>query len=166
MKKIILVLLFMSSGCATVVKTKSTLNADEIKQKLSAKGGNTISGSALIRQMNGGVVTCAGGAVGLIPVNEYSKERIMTIYGNDVRGFNPVGRKFVFQPEYPEYSTLHRVSVCDAQGFFNFSDVADGEYFVITAIEWHINAYKTSGGGLFHKVQVSGDKEFKITLSP
>jgi hypothetical protein len=118
MKKIIVTLLFVITGCATVVKTNNKFDPEEFKAKLNAKGVNTIAGSALIRQLNGGVVTCAGQRVALIPVTAYSIERFNAIYGNDIRGFNPVGKKFKFEPDYPEYTKLQKETICDAQGFF------------------------------------------------
>lgn len=160
-----IILLLLVASCATKVKTVSKFDEEQFK-KLLSPGKHTVSGSALIRQRNGGVVTCAGGRVALIPVTEYSKERIVAIYGNEEGGYTPVEKKFIFEPDVPGYHSLARSAMCDTQGFFKFENVLEGEYYVTTAIVWHVSNYLQSGGGLARKVKVDGSTEAKVTLAP
>src|SRR6185295_686938 len=77
-------------GCATTqVKTvQLTSRFDEQEMKARLRPGKArISGNAFVRQNGGGVVTCAGSQVSLIPKTDYSAERIRAIYGNEDSGF-------------------------------------------------------------------------------
>lgn len=174
------------AGCAAPPKQialQSEFDADEAR-RLLAKGNNTIKGSALMRQLNGGVVTCAGGAVSLRPATAYAHERITHLYGNAIKGvgyYRPAGiygqvnypetwGNVYFTDTAPEYAELGKQTTCDAQGFFEFTDVADGAFFVITGIHWQvvISQYvrEWQGGALMHKVEVKGGETKKVVLSP
>jgi len=173
MKNIYYLLLLTSifiTGCATKLSSlQTTFNANEAKDML-VKGNNSITGSALIRMKNGGVVTCAGGAVELVPLTNYSKERIIAIYGNDQEGYSPTGYgseviKFSNEPE--DYKKLVKKTHCDAQGYFNFKDIADGSFFLVTHIGWLGGYFDTKqGGSLMHRVDLSNGENKNIVLSP
>jgi hypothetical protein len=128
-------------------------------------GNNSIHGSALIRQLGGGVVTCAGLQVMLIPKNSYSSERMQAIYGSTERGFNPINRAVTFTNEADGYNESIRKVLCDAQGNFIFENVKDGQYFVATAIAWAV-AQSTEGGSLMQAVNIKGGEKQSIVLSP
>jgi len=133
------------------------------------QGENTIKGSALIRQRGGGVVTCAGCEVVLIPATDYARERIRTIYGNEIKGYNTAGfgRKQVkFDSSEPEYFQLMKKTIGDAQGYFSFPNIKDGDYFVVTYIAWKVNDYFYEGGNLMQYVVVSGGGTKEIVLAP
>jgi hypothetical protein len=155
-------------GCAPVRPTihlNSQFDAQEA-QRLLARGSNTITGSALIRQQGGGIVTCAGNEVFLIPVTTYATERMQHIYNSDQEGFSPVLKGAVmFEPEYPDYWSSTRKVTADAQGYFEFTDVADGEFYVVTAITWKAGSVP-QGGALMQRVTLSGGEAKKIVLSP
>ncbi len=69
---------FMLAGCATTPTTVNLVYAFDVgkAKALLVKGPNTIKGSALMRQRNGGVVTCAGYKAYLVPYTEYAAERM------------------------------------------------------------------------------------------
>jgi len=170
MKKIIPVfLLMLLTACAVPkVTLKSTFNEQQAAALLVA-GKNTIKGSALIRQNNGGVVTCAGTPVYLVPVTEYATERMLALYGNTNKGYfrvlaAPTGS--YFENENTNYRKQARVATCDAQGFFKFEEVADGDFYVTTSIQWRINPYVLEGGALMSKVSVEGGVTRDIVLNP
>ena len=131
-------------------------------------GGNAIRGSALIRQQGGGVVTCAGREVRLIPATAYARERMNLLYGSTTQGYNPafMGRNLGEQAQNKEYLDATRRTTCDAQGFFRFDNVADGDYFVATAIVCQVRPYVSEGGALMHAVTLSGKEAKEIVLSP
>lgn len=166
-------LLFILSGCATThtqqrktVVLKETFDAKEISEKLQQTGRNTIKGSALLRQQGGGVVTCAGGEVSIIPATKYSTERVTAIYNSTESGFNNIYAQQVnFEPTNNEYIKLFRITRCDAQGYFSFNNVKDGDYYVVTTITWNAGNMAT-GGTMIKKVSVSGGKTTEIVLSP
>lgn len=134
--------------------------------KLLEDGSNTIKGSALIRQRGGGVVTCAGNSVFLIPETPYARERMTVLYGNTVRGYRDSSyRRISFKPDIPEYHELWKTTVCDVQGYFKFENVADGNFFVVTSIVWEVD-YSNQGGHLMYYVSVSGGETKEIVLTP
>ncbi len=160
-------------GCATPppppqkVKVIAVFDKD-LTTKLLAIGKNTIKGSALIRQSGGGVVTCAGFSVGLLPVTPYSEERLSFLYGGLNSGFRSallyMQQRDPFEFTDPEYQKLQKETKCDAQGFFKFENLADGEFFVVSTIVWSIGNV-TQGGIIMQRVAVKGGELAEIVLS-
>ena len=78
------------AGCA-VAPHQVTLNNQfdaGLAERLLQPGVNIVEGSALIRQQGGGVVTCAGQGVSLIPRTAYAAERHQYLWGNVTRGYS------------------------------------------------------------------------------
>lgn len=123
-------------------------------------GANTLTGSALIRQRGGGIVTCAGNTVRLVPATLYAKRRMAVIYG----GVRIARQTVPFSPDPAEYAELTRTTVCNAQGFFTFNGVADGDFFVVTEIRWTVG-YSVEGGSLMERVSLQGAEKKEITLA-
>lgn len=169
MKKIFIILIFIFLiGCvAQQPQIKLLSNFDpSISKKLLEKGNSTIEGSALIRQRGGGVVTCAGQNVSLIPVTEYSTERIAYIYKNLSNGFIPVGAsypKFINDDMRFETDGLKN-EICDAQGKFIFKNIKAGEYYLTTVIVWEVGN-NLQGGALMNKVDISENEIKNVVLS-
>lgn len=148
-------------GCATqrIVALPDTF--DEVQAAaMLAPGKNTIKGSAVMRQRGGGVVTCAGLAVRLIPATQYAKQRMAQIYGST----NFARQSVRFEPESPGYNAAIRSSVCNAQGFFSFESLSDGEFFITTVVAWQVG-YAVEGGALMARVAVAGGETKEITLA-
>lgn len=157
------------TACATTKTYETHTSFDEAAAKRMLEAGkNKITGSALVRQNGGGTVTCAGQQVTLIPATEYARERIRAIYSNEVSGYiSAFGAKtYKFIPDVPNYQLNTKTAVCDAQGFFSFPDLADGEFFVTTWITWQVNAYVPEGGGLMKRISLKGGKTENIVLAP
>jgi len=128
-------------------------------------GPNTVRGSALLRQRGGGIVSCAGLDVRLIPDTEYASRRMSILYASEEAGFISISMPLVrFAPDLPEYMSTTRVAKCDAQGNFVFERVADGSFFVVTRITWGVG-YSTEGGSLMKRVSVSGGQSVHQVLS-
>ncbi|MBB1074260.1 hypothetical protein HUU62_07505 [Rhodoferax sp. 4810] len=156
------------SGCAVPVQSPPVFHLsahyDEAQAlRLLQDGTNTIKGSAFMRQRGGGVVTCAGQIVNLVPATEYARQRVLMGYGSSESGFNN-SRRGVFEPDIPAYKTNVRTTKCDAQGSFIFDRVADGEFFVVTTITWSVG-YSQQGGNLMHRVTVKNNQFTTIVLS-
>lgn len=155
------------AGCVTPpkpVQLTASFNAEEAR-RLIQPGINVVSGSALIRQNGGGVVTCAGLPIVLVPHTSYAAERLRALYGNTERGYNNVYRQLQFIPDEPGYTQYTRKTICDAQGKFSFTDVADGRFYLISHITWQVgNA--AQGGALMQAVSVSGGESRDVVLSP
>lgn len=159
---------FALAGCVAagkVVTVSSTFDALEA-ERLLQPGRNAIKGSALIRQNGGGVVTCAGNKVELVPATQYAIERVKIIYRNGDRGYaSPNMFSDRPAPADQQYMKMTRQTICDAQGFFQFEKVADGEFFVFSTIAWQVGNV-TQGGHLMQRVSVRDGSTAKIVLAP
>lgn len=165
----IALLLGSLAGCVTMKKQLPTYEIDgqfetDLAKSLMTEGPNTIRGGAFMRQRGGGVVTCAGQYVRLIPSTEYARRRMAALYNSGDSGSNQ-GREFKFVPDWPDYYTYTKVVKCDAQGNFAFEKVADGAFFVVAQITWEVGG-NTQGGNLMQWVKVSGGSTATATLSP
>lgn len=130
-------------------------------------GTATLRGSALLRQSGGGVVTCAGNKVLLIPATPYAEERINFIYGPTQTGLvDPDLPPPLFEPNPPEYWKAMRYSLCDAQGYFEFDGVKAGKYFVTTNVSWTVGYLKQGGNLLGPVVIAEGEKRTVILSAP
>lgn len=150
------------AGCAApprVVHLKVSFDEAHARALL-APGKNTIRGNAMMRQMGGGVVTCAGMDVHLVPATEYAKHRMAAIYGST--SFSREGVKF--EPDSPAYRDAERVTKCNAQGFFTFDELADGEFFMITVVAWKAG-HSVEGGMLMGRAAVAGGQTKEITMA-
>jgi hypothetical protein len=116
------------------------------------KGNNTVTGQGFLRQKGGGVVTCAGSQVFLLPATSYFREAI----GHLMQGNDPQVR--TIDPVYA------RVGQCDAQGNFIFSGIPDGGWFVVTEVKWSVGP-NLQGGSLFQEINIGGGKTTRVLLS-
>jgi hypothetical protein len=148
------------SGCATATvpppQLTSTFNASDFEWS-TAKGNNTINGSALLRTRGGDVKTCAGYDVTLVPANAYSREVVSSPYAANID---------------PTYSSYIRRTVCDPQGKFTFSSLPTGSYIVSTKVTWEVpqmaggySYMSTQGGPMLQEVSVSGGQAQEIVLT-
>lgn len=161
------------AGCAApraTVQLQSPFDEQRARDLL-ADGTNTVKGSALLRQVNGGVVTCAGNEVTLIPATMYARERQASIYGPAIVT-SSMGPPSMAQPPFPlfvpdvaSYQQLAKKTRCDAQGFFRFERVASGEFFVTTHVTWRVSEYRIEGGALSKLVAVSDGSTADIVLT-
>ena len=170
MRKLVLLgFLVTLSACMASMPPKhsmvSSFDPSEVEW-FASTGTNSVHGSALIRQRGGGVVTCAGRSVSLMPVSTYADERILAIYGNRLKGYSQFGATVINEPPDQAYLDIARNSTCDAQGFFSFRNLPDGEFYIITDVFWEVSNYASQGGALMHRVTLSGGKSAEVVLSP
>jgi len=172
MKKILIAaLVLVLTGCVAPVPkhTLTTTFNEKEAAALMQPGANTIRGSALIRQNNGGVVTCAGNPVYLVPATNYALERFQAIYKNTGRGYYrqvAPQTESHFTNDDPSYYKSARPTTCDALGFFKFDNLSDGSFFLVTTIQWRVNNYLLEGGSLMLRVNVKGGETKEVTLTP
>ena len=132
---------------------------------LMNKGNNTISGQAFLRQLGGGIVTCAGYEVKLIPATKYAEERIRQLYVSNEQGAN-LYRHYAFTPDEPLYHNLIHKTICNKSGNFTFTHVSNGSFFIVAPVIWA--ARTKEGAWLMKKVTVTNNetKEVIVTNSP
>ena len=166
MKKIFFVLAILIAGCAAnkTVRLSRPFDGEHARSQLQ-DGPNTINGSALIRQAGGGIVTCAGNPVYLMPVTDTAKEWASHVYGSWNAGFRNAATQGVMFKNADEFMATVRTSICDPNGSFKFEHVANGEFFVFTRIVWHVGG-EIQGGSVMRAVKVDGTSNPTIVLSP
>jgi hypothetical protein len=157
--------IFGACGMNQTITIKAPFDESQAKIML-LPGTNQIKGSGLIRQAGGGVVTCAGNNVILMPVTNCAREWAKHVFGSDIQGYYSTGmyRSITFSGADLFLNTV-RLTNCDAAGFFNFTDVADGTFYVITRINWTVQN-EIQGGSIMKSVTLSGGSKAEVTLSP
>jgi len=168
-KNLFVVCTMALTGCTATVPmipthTMTTSFDAEATRAQLLDGPNTIKGNSFMRQKGGGIVTCAGQSVYLVPATPYATERVRVLYGNIERGFNP-GRRQQFTPDPPEYRQLVKTARCDAQGNFTFERVADGDFYINTSVVWQV-AQTQQGGQLMQSVKVMGGQSISLVIAP
>jgi hypothetical protein len=124
------------------------------------KGSNTIVGRSAFVTPNGQTVTCAGQEASLIPATPYSRWRMQALYGSS--SYVDVATA----PRVPAAASYARYTIrqpCDHSGHFRFTQVADGDYFVTTAIRWSSGPVRRTVS-LRGEITVSGGGTHSITL--
>lgn len=173
MKKLFLMFLFIFLSACTItpkqIELKNKFDVNEAK-RLMKDGKNTIKGSALLRQVGGGIQTCAGEVVTLFPFTKYAEERMSYLYANTERGYYNFHRSFIFNPNEAAYAVFVKREYCDVDGRFTFEKVADGTFFVVAPVRWSVvlnqyGATQAQGGILMQKVTVKNGEMKRVVLS-
>jgi hypothetical protein len=139
-------------------------------------GQNKITGSALIRLASGSVISCAGLPVYLVPATGYATERMQHLFKSTTSGYSSINMiahipKLTpsFSPDYTDFHLLRKKSICDAQGYFEFENIADGQFYVLTTITWHVasSQYESYvyGGSLMERVSAFDGQKVRVVLS-
>ena len=156
-----------TSAASEPVKLDSVFNIDEVSF-VKQPGRATVTGTASIKLGDGTIKNCAGFNVELLPIAEYSKERIVRTYGNDQQGQilleqNPPK----FTPDVPEYHDTLIKGACDERGEFRFSNVPAGDYFVMAFIIWEDASGATprkTGGAAMKRIHVAAGSQVEAHL--
>ena len=145
------------AGCAIRQPVEMQTKFDYAAHKpYTQLGSNTIKGQGFMRQQGGGVVTCAGSAVYLMPATSFFGEAIDYVRrGNDPQ----VAAKID-----PAYKSMLKQSQCDAQGNFSFTKLPTGAWFVMTEVKWTVG-YSGQGGTLMQQVSVANGEVVQVLLT-
>ena len=157
------------AGCQTMPQQREVVEISapfDVAQatRLVADGPNIVRGNAFMRQRGGGVVTCAGSTVNLIPATLYARTRMATLYGNSEAGSHSRRVTPVFSPNPPEYMALVKTTKCDAQGNFVFDRVVEGDFYVQTFVAWTV-ASSPQGGTMMQRITVRNGQATNVILS-
>lgn len=171
MKKFILslIFLFIITGCIPLPQQQiiivDTPFEKELAQKLLQPGKNTIKVNAFMRQRGGGVVTCAGFPVHLIPATQLARDRISAIYGTLEGGFAPFPLSFPTSRDFFNYDKLIIKKHCNSDGNVVFENVADGQFYVTSMVKWQVQQFGSEGGAVSKLIRVSGGQTLEVILS-
>lgn len=112
-------------------------------------------GQAFLRQKGGGIVTCAGSSVFLLPDTPYFVQA--AIASNSRNGVADM-------PKPPSRDvTGVREGTCDAQGNFKFTRLPAGKWQVTTRVSWVVG-YARQGGTLLRRLETSAQGEVSTFL--
>ena len=172
MKKSILLFvlaLAVLAGCVPQIRTvtlKESFNKAHA-ERLMRPGKNTIKVNAFLRQVGGGVVTCAGEKVYLTPATEMAQEIMTARYGNVNGGFvnSYAANMLKFANIDQDYTIARKESVCSSDGRVTFSNVASGEFYVSTQVTWKTVQGTIEGGHLSKLVFVENGETLDLVLS-
>lgn len=123
----------------------------------NVRGRGTITGQGFLRQSGGGVVTCAGDVVYLAPDTPFTR-RFFAIIAEGNLPILANGRPSQLYPN------AFRISECDAQGNFRFSDLAPGKWVVVTSVYWLVGN-RQQGDLLLGDTEIIGDETAQVLLS-
>ena len=145
------------------IQLKNEFNIDKVKW-VNFEGNSSVSGEAYIKLENGIYKGCSGFNVELLPVSEYSNERIFFTYGNKEMGQilmsqNPP--KFI--PDVKEYHEYLIKSKCDIHNEFRFDAVPSGDYYLIALIIFG-ELPNLKGGGVMKKISVGKASDMSIIV--
>lgn len=133
----------------------------DVHKPYMGTGNNSIIGQGFLRQRGGGVVTCAGSLVLLLPDTPFFREIITHLR----TGNTP---QFVDEAERVAYNSMLRQSQCDAQGNYVFNSLPDGNWIILTEVKWTVpSRYSSSqqGGALMQEVQVANGERKQVLLT-
>ena len=130
-----LAVVVLMAGFAEATEVTVPFNAAEVAY-INKSGAAKITGQAFTRLSNGLVITCAGTDIQLVPAGSYAKARIAALYGTAGGGRMSVAQRITVSNSPPDYAAMRRVAFCDAGGNFEFSGVADGEYYLMAVVQW------------------------------
>ncbi|WP_225782643.1 hypothetical protein [Xenophilus sp. Marseille-Q4582] len=161
------------AGCAAPTRTVDMGGQfdEEAARAALEPGAGKIQGNALLRQVGGGVVTCAGNRVDLHPATGYARKWFAAFFGNEGGGYRSVHETPIikFVNTSPAFSTLGKAGHCDAQGNFEFTQVKDGDWYVITNVQWNVMTRygaEPQGGTLARQVTVKDGQSVRVVLAP
>jgi hypothetical protein len=119
-------------------------------------GTALITGQGFLRQRAGGVVTCAGAKVALLPDTPFFRSILNAV----LHGQAPDAAVL---PNLAA-SGFPREGQCDAQGSFRFRNVPAGQWLVVTEVRWRVQG-REQGGSLVRSVLVPSSGEVNAMLT-
>ena len=106
-------------------------------------GNGVITGEGFLRQRGGGVVTCAGSPVSLLPNTQYFRQFVKKSLNN--RYLSPLLR--TKRHITAEMKSVIRETYCDAQGKFTFYNLPSENWIIMTNVSWDVG-YRQEGGDI------------------
>lgn len=135
------------SGCVSIPKPVNLPPFPQAEyEKLKLDGAEKLTGQAFLKTMGGDVKVAAGSQVVLMPKTSYTDFQFATCMG-------PVR----CNKEDMRAAKYEKVTIADAQGKFEFDNIAPGEYYVQTSVTWmrpSTYGLVTEGGALMSSASV------------
>lgn len=115
-----------------------------------------VTGQAFLRQQGGGVVTCAGSSIFLMP-NIAATRQMLADMKAGARGQGGMKLDTKLRGTGAE-------GTCNAQGNFRLGPVAPGRYILLTEVSWTVG-YARQGGVLRRDVSVKDGETIEVMMT-
>ncbi|EOB0368403.1 hypothetical protein SR99_22320 [Enterobacter hormaechei subsp. steigerwaltii] len=146
------------SGC---MSTPKPVNLPPFPQaeydKLKLDGSEKLTGQAFLKTMGGDVKVAAGSQVILMPKTSYTDFQFATCMG-----LTRCDKEDMRAAKY------EKVTIADAQGKFEFDNIAPGEYYVQTSVTWmrpSTYGLVTEGGALMSAASVKAGQNNTVMVT-
>lgn len=180
-------LLILLNACASSGPTRITVPFDEAKARsMLLPGANQVKGRIMVGMSSGALVTCANNVVSLVPVTDYAKEWARRFYQLDTGRYGSLNAAYRMDSREPEvkfvgaepFYAATRTTRCDEDGDFAFSNVANGEFFVVAKTRWlgkdhdyydfmyGINDAQEEDGSVMEKIRLNGNDTIELQWTP
>lgn len=159
-----LMLLAACGPRAQSLSISNQFNPDEASH-INRSGTASISGQAFLRTMVGEVRYAAGSIVHLVPASAYAKERFAKIYGTAKCSRMEIDHSGTDK----RYMSMQKETKANGEGRFRFSNLAAGEYFLVTYVVWQVPQGRygasTEGCGMYERVTAVEGRDTEIIMS-
>ena len=154
---VVLGLALVYDGCAVrkPVEVETTFDESEHKPYMQL-GGNGIIGQASFTRQNGGITSCAGGDVLIVPATSFFREMMRLVSA----GYTPL----ILENIPPAYRSVVKPTPCDAQGNFSAGNLPSGAWFVWADVHRNVG-YGGQGGDLIREVTLSNNETVQVLLT-
>ncbi|PTV73377.1 hypothetical protein [Agrobacterium pusense] len=143
------------ASCVQSVTVKTPFNPAE--HEFAAKPGKAaVSAQAFMRRNDGMVVYAAGSNAMLLPASNYVRELYDT--SQKVYGAPTVANLDIRLKDYT------KIAQANGEGRFSFHGVPDGEYLVVTNVNWRAGD-NTQGGDLTKFITVTNGQNVDVILT-
>ena len=144
-------------------ETPARFDPEEVAYFYEA-GPASIDGQAVMRRDDGAVQPCQG-AVTLKPGGAFSEQHMRETWGNAESANHNINahEAIIVTPELEAYFEVKRHTTCDAEGRFRFEGLANGDYFVLTTVQWWDGEY-LQGGQLMRRVRIRNGQSQQILM--
>ena len=123
-----------------------------------ASGSGKVSGQVFLRTQGGDVKVGAGSDVGLMPATNYFEQYYIAVM-KEVSNVEQID---------PRASGIAHKTKADATGNFEFSNLAEGQYFVVSEVYWkYVSRYgaRTTGSTVGQRISVRNGETTKVVLT-
>lgn len=154
------------AACQTTPQKVETAFDPKAAAVIHREGPARIDGHAFITRFDNRVMHASGQYVYLVPATAYARERFARLYGG--RKFLPATSGASMEQD-AAYAQHIRKTKAESTGRFRFDNVAAGEYFVATNVQWKDSedSFFSRGGAIYETVTVKGrpDEVAKVVVN-
>lgn len=166
-KYLIMTLTILLSGCTNNVMQPTVIERIDFPtheyEALEKDGTGKVSGQVFLKTKGGDVKYGAGSKVWLHPKTSYSDQWYSIHQQNNFKVYG-YGLKTLSKPD-SRIAPFVRETQADGYGYFSFSEVPAGTFYLSSGVTWEIPGAAPQGGVIIQIVDVENDKENKVMLT-